>query len=305
MKKIIQHDLFRDIEMYQKQNIDTAVFFDHDLNERQRMENSENMAVFYGVIIGRLIQKYYLSGPIPLFSNIMFSTINRCNGECSFCGANMYREKREYQKMTDTLMKKIISECGALQYRGRFTMEGLNEPFLDVRMADWIPYIKREVPHARIHIITNGTCLTPAILKKIYPYITKLHINNYNKKISKDIQDCFDAAKSFSDHGNKIKFTMREEHEILSQFGQNECGRTIQRSMECSCILPFNTISILPDGNVNLCISDMMNDFNIGNVNEETMTDIWYGEKVNSYRDSIANGRAGIPLCEKCDMFCF
>ena len=44
MDHIIQKDLFHEILTYQKENIERAVNFQHDLNEEQRLENSREMA---------------------------------------------------------------------------------------------------------------------------------------------------------------------------------------------------------------------------------------------------------------------
>lgn len=300
-----QQDLFEEIQQFQKNNADRAVFFEHDLSEEERITNSEKMAAFYGEILQQLIEKYYYSGKLPLFGNIMLSTINRCNGLCSFCGANVMRDTRKKKKMSERMFKKIIAECRALDYCGRITMQGLNEPFLDDRMEKWIPYIGQQVPKAKIHIITNGTLLKPEVLKKIYPFIEKIHINCYGKRGEENIRACLEAVQNFEDGGCRVKYTERKQTEILSQFGENECGRNIQKSITCSCILPFNTLSILPDGNVNLCISDMENHFPIGNIEEQSLWDIWYGAAADRYRKSIAEGRSNIELCKNCDMFCF
>ena len=37
--------------------------------------------------------------PLPL--NVMIETINRCNGKCEFCPANVSDEKRQFKKMPE------------------------------------------------------------------------------------------------------------------------------------------------------------------------------------------------------------
>ena len=306
MDHIIQKDLFREILTYQKENIERAVNFQHDLNEEQRLENSREMAAFYHDIIQDLIEKYYQEGSFPLFGNIMLSTINRCNGNCSFCGAASSRDTRIPYIMSEELLDKILDECRRLDYCGRITMEGLNEPFLDVRMKHIIPHIKKTVPKAGIHIITNGIMLDPEVLWHIYPHIEKIHINCYEEKYLDKIKKCISYVKEKNNGAiEKIKFTLRKQTEILAQFGQNECGRSRVESLACSCILPFNTLSVLPDGKINLCISDIKGSYLLGDVHTESLRDIWYGKKADDYRKKIVGGRKELDLCKNCDMFCF
>lgn len=305
MKKFAQKDLFEELLLFQKNHPTEGGEFKHNLNEQQRMENSYKMALYYQEGLAQLIDKYYCSGELPLFGNIMLSTVNRCNGNCTFCGANASREKRAYQYMSEQLFQKIIQECRDLDYSGRITMEGLNEPFVDKNMCDRIGYIHEKLSRARIHVITNGTLLTKDEFCKIYPMVEKIHINGYDNRGERQIEECLESAKKFADEGEHLKYTKRKSEEILSQFGENECGRTKHQRLPCSCIIPFNTLSILPNGKVNLCIADMENRFCLGDINSQSLTEIWYGEKADQYRRELVDGRKKVQLCCNCDMFCF
>lgn len=305
MKEIIQKDLFAEILRYQSEYGDNAPQFQHGLDERERIINSDDMASFYGPIIQRLINCNYLEGNLPLFGNIMLSTINRCNGHCSFCGANVERENRPLRRMSDELLDRIIDECAQIHYCGRLTMEGLNEPFLDCDMRKRILWIHDKIPLARIHLITNGTMLKDETLVSIYPAVEKIHVNEYDGRGKNQIQDALANVYKLPDGGKKVKFTSRIGHEVLAQFGNNQCGRTYSPGVSCSCILPFNTLSILPDGKVNLCIADMSCQYCLGSLENQSMVEIWYGEKAEQYRKIIATGRKACTLCRHCDMFCF
>lgn len=305
MNEIRQKDLFDELLSFQRDNPVGKCNFSHNLDEQQRVENSLEMALYYRDIIAHLINQYYIKEKLPLFSNIMFSTINRCNGNCSFCGANALRDKRPLHVMSDELLEKIVRECKQLEYHGRITMEGLNEPFMDRNMAGRIHYIHQNLPEARIHVITNGTLLTPEIFMTVYPAVSKIHINGYDNRGEQQIIACLKLAETFPDRGRRLKFTKRKSREILAQFGENECGRTQQQILPCSCIIPFNTLSVLPDGKVNLCIADMENQFCLGDISSQSLVEIWYGEKADSFRKKMLYGRRELQLCRTCDMFCF
>ena len=61
----------------------------------------------------RNVQQYvkrFQEKEIPVFRMVNIETVNRCNGKCAFCPANIYEEKREYKTMSETLFYKIIME---------------------------------------------------------------------------------------------------------------------------------------------------------------------------------------------------
>lgn len=299
----IQIDLFSYLGRYLDSK--NGVEFLHNINEADRIENSVRMAEFYKPILENIIKEIEMEDKFPLFGNVMFSTCNYCNGNCSFCQASKRYNRQPIVFMNDCLIEKVIKELSGLKYSGRITMQGLNEPFFDKRMNNIILNIARNVPDAKIHIITNGTLLSAEILNEIYPYINKIHIDNYKENVPENIKQCLDSKGMFPDGGKKIVFSMRKEEEILCQFGLNECGRTVKPGIDCGCILPYNTIALHSNGKVTFCISDVAQRYVVGDINEDTLADIWFGKKMNQLRKMIRSGRKNLDLCKECDMFCF
>ena len=62
----------------------------------------------YENVIKSYIQKFNNTDEIPLFKMVNIETINRCNGKCSFCPANIRDEQRELKRMSDYIFEKII-----------------------------------------------------------------------------------------------------------------------------------------------------------------------------------------------------
>ena len=50
----------------------------------------------------------------PLFQNVMLETVNRCNGKCAFCPANVKDEKRPFQKMDEGVFNNVIQQLKKL-----------------------------------------------------------------------------------------------------------------------------------------------------------------------------------------------
>jgi organic radical activating enzyme len=284
----------------------TGAVFQHNLDEEKRVLAQQRMAAFYKPCLEAIIKRYYLEGELPLFSNMMLSSINRCNGTCSFCGASSLRDKRKLKILPREVFEKILEELVRLDYGGRITMQGLNEPFMDKRMVWFCQQINEKLPKARIHIITNGTLLSQEMLWELLPIIKKLHINCYNDelKISASVSGHYRILED-NPYRGKVKISLRKQNELLSQIGLNECGRTLKSTIDCSCILPFNTISIAPSGKVNLCMADLQDVSAVGSVWNSSLVEIWYGQALNERREKIARGRCHLDFCRTCDVFCF
>jgi MoaA/NifB/PqqE/SkfB family radical SAM enzyme len=73
-------------------------------------------------------------------------------------------------------------------------------------------------------------------------------------------------------------------------------------SLDRICVRPFRLIQINWKGEVILCCNDYYADVVCGNINEASVTDIWYNSKVlNRYRKSLLNNnRKGLKLCDIC-----
>ena len=299
---IFQKDLFEEIRNRAIQRGSKTSYHIHVNDEQERIENINDMSSFYGPILDEIISEYCDEKP-PLFGNVMLSTINRCNGHCSFCAACIDVDTRIHKRMDEELLDNVLMQLAELQYNGRITLNGLNEPFMDNRMGQIIKKISEMVPNARIHIITNGTLLTKKVLDDIFPLCSKIHINCYGD--GKTVPDRIKKLCEPYTGTTKLKIEPRYQVDVLSQFGENECGRTQKNVMTCACIMPYNTISVTPSGIVNLCISDISDKYIVGDLNRESLLEIWYSKKMELYRSLMKGGRQNIALCKECDMFCF
>ena len=67
-----------------------------------------------------------------------------------------------------------------------------------------------------------------------------------------------------------------------------------------SCHLPWETISITWDGSVVPCCYDYDRRMVLGNVNHQTLTEIWNGEPMRSLREEFRSNAVNNPLCRQC-----
>lgn len=241
----------------------------------------------------------------PLFVNI--ETINRCNGTCPFCPANVKAETRPLKKISDELFHKIISDLEAIDYDNVISLYINNEPFLDTRMPEMLKYTREHLKKATILVFTNGTMLKPEILDEIAGSFDRMYINNYNATYdllptSKMVLDYVTAnPEKFKDCDIDIQMRYANEY-LANRAGTAPNKPAREKKFKWPCIMPYTDMSIFPDGTFGLCCNDTKEVTNFGNVGEESVIDLFNGKAINELRESIRNGRDGYPYCSRCDV---
>lgn len=88
-----------------------------------------------------------------------------------------------------------------------------------------------------------------------------------------------------------------------------DIGKTINNYVEFShspCRLPFTEMLVNWDGTVSLCCQDIEGEIILGDVNKESISDIWQNKKYQSIRKAHLNLKTkNLPLCQNCKLRTF
>ena len=92
---------------------------------------------------------------------------------------------------------------------------------------------------------------------------------------------------------------------ITNWGGQIDTGKFYQEiNVTKPCVYPFGTMAIMADGTVPLCCEDVNPVYNLGNINDSSILDIWTSEKWAYIIDTHLKGlRSKMKLCKTCDVF--
>ena len=71
------------------------------------------------------------------------------------------------------------------------------------------------------------------------------------------------------------------------------------------CMLPYMQMVVRPDGKVSRCCQDAYGNETLGDLSEESVMEIWQGEKYNVFRKRLHKNRAEVPYCCNCDVVGF
>ncbi|KOY61854.1 MULTISPECIES: radical SAM/SPASM domain-containing protein [Photorhabdus] len=227
---------------------------------------------------------------VPDFPKIIqIETRSGCNYSCSFCPTNKVKMKQG--KMQQELFDKIVEQLK--DFNGYISLFFRNEPLMDKRIIDWAQKIKNET-NAKIIIQTNGSLLNETIAKELGQY-AELIVNDYTddkivlKKIKKWEENITD----------NLIFVTRDNSESLTNRAGN-IGEKKKVFLNNSCVKPFTELTITFSGTVVLCCQDWMEEAIIGDLNHQSILEIWNSNNLNEIREQLKN-RNRVGICEYCD----
>ena len=237
-------------------------------------------------------------------SSIEIETVNRCNNDCSFCPVNRNDDIRQLRYMDKALFEKIISDLEAINYSGVISLFSNNEPLIDKRILDFISFAKKKLPNATHALFTNGLLLNRDKYVVLTELLDFLVIDNYNDdlRLNPNVQEIYESSSDVY-NGCKVLVQNRKKNQILLNRGTLSPNQEAQNTIYSSpCILPYIQMVVRPDGKVSRCCQDAYGNETMGDLNNQTVSEIWYGDKFNSLRREVHNGRNERKFCKNCDI---
>lgn len=117
---------------------------------------------------------------VTLFSSLAIEIASRCNRHCFFC-PNAYFDRVD-KFMDELMVRKMLLELQALNYKGRLEWYIYNEPTRDPRLLDYIQLARTLVPRCCQMVNTNGDFFHSASdVKKYFDAgLNQMQINVYS-----------------------------------------------------------------------------------------------------------------------------
>lgn len=265
---------------------------------------------------------------------IQMETTNLCQGKCIFCP---HSQLSEFGTMEQSLYEKILKEASQLPPLQKFIPMGTGEPMMDEKI---IPRIKlaRKMLHRQtlIEFYTNGSLLTKKIIDKLVD-VKSLHISislngacteTRKKLMGLDDFDhvmgmiCYLAKRGMSYSVTLLKepFIKREELLRLIDTLVNLPGRKAEwygslsnlnfagamfehkRNGGSPCARAIEHLTVMWNGQVNLCCMDYSGRKNFGDLNKNSILEVWRSPERQKYIRYHLEGRGNeLPLCEECN----
>ncbi len=253
---------------------------------------------------------------------IQLETTTICQGKCVFCP----RDKlTEHGSMTDALYAKIVQEAVRLPALAIFNIQGnAGEPLCDPQFMERLEFARKAMPKVSLEFYTNGTLLTEPLIDRM-ALMNNLRVNvslNGGPETRKRLMGLDDywrvvrmlrymREKGISNRASMVYYpeiTRKEVDDFVDAGGfaiqyQSWAGKQYpyERRRWTSCQRAMNHMYIRFNGQATLCCFDMFGTVPLGDLNTQTIQEVWQGE---CHKEYVLKHKAGkgqeLALCESC-----
>jgi radical SAM protein with 4Fe4S-binding SPASM domain len=233
--------------------------------------------------------------------------------------------------MSMDLFHKIADEAISIPIVNAIVITGLGEPLQDKFLFDRIEYIRQRSPGIGIELVTNGQLLTPQKIDALRDAgLTKMSVSlnavTRERRIAIMKLDDFDHVVAMCDyaiaHGRPMNVIVKavcgpdlmngaELTAFQARWGVNAflhsegnwAGETWmpRTPPHQACSRPSTQIMVLHDGRVSLCCFDGEGKEILGDLNTQSIREVFNGTRATDIRIAHRDGRRHeIEVCKHC-----
>ena len=233
------------------------------------------------------------------------SLIDVCNRKCVFCPKHDEDIAPDtYQSMSKSIIDKIHDQLKAMNFNGTISLCGYGEPLLHKE----INYVVKKLSNVgKVEIITNGDVLSSKNLQELF-------LSNASKVLV-SMYDGPEQVDKFKEMARKANvpnemFILRDrwydQHndfgvKLTNRAGTISAGEQEKLGKFKKCFYPSYQFLIDWNGNVFLCPQDWHRRVAMGNMMQETLSEIWTGKIITKFRKNLLKGKRCDKPCIKCN----
>jgi radical SAM protein with 4Fe4S-binding SPASM domain len=250
-----------------------------------------------------------LKDGVPLPSWIDISLTELCNrsaghaNACPFCPRiDPKWVPNQNLHMSMQTASKIATELDEWGFLGSVVFCGFGEPLLHPKLADVVSLFT-----CRVEVVTNGDFLGPEKIAKL----RNSGVDYFVVSMYDGPQQIAKLQKAFTDAECPPEYYLLRDrwHSEADAFGlklTNRAGTVTvgdQEPVDTSHPCWYTTYMMQLDwnGDVLLCPQDWHRRVKFGNVNTESLLDIWTSKRLHKRRTSLSRDRTGLEPCKDCN----
>lgn len=234
-----------------------------------------------------------------MFRAIEMEINSMCNRKCGYC-PNV-TDKRPAGYMEERLFEKIIDELASIDFDGRISYHFYGEPLLDKRLPRFVEQSKQKVPKSSTEVYSNGDFLT---LELFRDYVSRgldnFLITQHDNVVPPNLQRILDETTEQEKKHIVIRFA--KDRYLINRSGLIKTMEAVKQPLKMPCDWPLTSMVITLSGNVVLCCNDYYETEVIGNVNTQSLREVWTDQRFENFRKALSKGdRTVSHLCADCD----
>jgi len=271
-----------------------------------------NIARKDGLLKEHLDKHKYLKGA-PLFSTVEFNIHGSCNRKCVFCPRSDQKLFSNVNKgISLDLYTEIVTDLGKMDFDGTLLYSAFSEPLLHKDIESLIRVSKERSPNARVEIVTNGDLLTHEKLSRLFEAgLTAISVSMYDGPHQSEHFKQLQKKAGLRDDQFifRVRWLSRQEHfgiTLSNRAGTldlTDIGITpLKEPMKRACYYPFYQILVDYDGAVLLCAHDWARKLIVGDVNKNSILEIWNNDILKDVRINLIKQSRNFCPCDLCDV---
>lgn len=270
---------------------------------------------------------------------LLIEPVSTCNLKCPFCFQidKTFTRKPFMGVMSFDLFKKAIDEADKIGI-GAVTLASRGEPTMHKNFVNMLQYLNTKKNIFEIKVNTNGTYLDDEICHAIFKNnITQIVISSdhyikadYERlrkgsnfdKVVKNVDRLFEIRKQFYpesiceirisgidnektlDRKKFENFWIKRSDHVTAGYPLERWdtyNNLIHEDINDPCHNLWQRMYVWFDGKINPCDADYKSYLSYGNLNEDSLKDIWHGNVISKLReDHLNKNRCKINPCNKC-----
>jgi len=265
---------------------------------------------------------------------LVIETTNICDAHCVICPREKFKQKLGTMDMG--LFKQIIDDAAQYDLES-VDVCGFGECFLDKRIFERFAYIREKLPKAEIFISTTAFHMDSDTWENVKQYVDILKLSIYG--VTKETYEAFHRGKvtyeqsmenihGFLNYSNgdgpytiglfvETDLNKHERNQWIETWEpkldevfvwkphnwvENREYREVDNLRQATCGRPDNgPMYVHIDGTVSPCCWDIHKQIPLGNLNTQTIEEIYRGETYRKLRKAHRNGDFGKYICQYCD----
>ena len=302
--------------------------------------NSNNPNIWAEYLIFRYKMQYFpkkrLVYDFPLY--LLIEPVSACNLRCIMCfqiDESFTNDSNFMGSMELELFKKIIDEAVEGGTKA-ITLASRGEPTLHPKLGDMLEYCAGKFFELKIN--TNGTRLNDALIHKILKSgVTNMvfSIDSYTKneyesirvkgifeqvlqnvKRFKEIKEKFYPKSGCETRVSGVKVDKKQSPNKFKNFWKDYVNNVVMVEMENrwdtyhnpkeimangACNYLWERMYVWYDGLCNPCDIDYKSKLSVGSIKDESIKEIWNGQKFTELRNMHLNGKRNkVYPCDRC-----
>ncbi len=225
-----------------------------------------------------------------LFAN----TYDVCIELSNFCNMAALHPRCPVSKMQNDphilparIVNDVLQTLSRHDYSGRIAFYTYNEPLMDPRLFEFVRTARRSCPQSRIHICTNGYCLTQDLVDELVQAgVTSFHISAYSES----------DLHRFS----ALAIPVESAVKLMKLDDRLDFYDTDEKSCDKPCYAPLAQVIITSQGMISLCCLDWKRQYCFGDLNAQSFEEAMADRQLRQAYKRLSHGERFLPLCRRC-----